>query len=228
MEVINTNMNEKILKSISEIKDVDSHGIIKGYANVYNIKDSDGDISMPGSFTKTITERGDKIRIFKNHTPELVGVPLEFDTTDSYGLLTTIKMNLNTQVGKDTFNDVKFLIENGKKSGMSIGGFVMKRGAQNKSEVLEYRLHEISVLTTVDPANGLSLIDVVKSVKELSEPTREEFWMLIEKAYNDRFSDNVLKSLEKFLSLNQEPERNATTPEVEPTKIITEIYKLFI
>ena len=40
-------MEELIRKSFSEIKDVDdAQGIIKGYANVYNIKDSDGDISL--------------------------------------------------------------------------------------------------------------------------------------------------------------------------------------
>ncbi|MDD2236410.1 MAG: hypothetical protein PHG65_04305, partial [Kiritimatiellae bacterium] len=41
----------------------DERGIIRGYANVYNIKDSDGDISLFGSFTKTVTERDLKNRV---------------------------------------------------------------------------------------------------------------------------------------------------------------------
>ena len=223
-------MEELIYKNLSELKDIDvEKGIIKGYANVYNIKDSDGDISLFGSFAKTATERAKKIRIFKNHTPQLVGVPLELDIADPYGLGATIKMLMDTDLGRDTFYEVKFLIENGFESGMSIGGYIMKRNPKNKPEVQEYKLREISVLTTDDPANGLSLIDTVKAVKQLTEPTQDEFWGVIEKAYNERFSDNLLQSLETFMTLKmKEPEEPTaeTTQKVEP--LITNIYQLYI
>lgn len=228
-------MEDLVYKSLSELKDVDAAtGVIKGYANVYNVKDSDDDISMIGSFAKTVGERGKKIKIFKNHTPQLVGVPLELDIADTYGLGLTAKMLMDTDAGKDAFYEVKFLIENGFESGMSIGGWVIKRGTKNKSEVLEYRLKEISVLTTSEPANEFSLISAVKAVKELSTPTQEEFWRVIEKAYNERFSDNVLKSLENFMLL-KDNEPSGSTPETtqsdEPSQsinIIQNIYKLYI
>lgn len=224
-------MEELIYKSLSEFKDIDvEKGIFKGYANVYNVKDSDGDISLMGSFAKTVSERAKRIKIFKNHSPQLVGVPLEFDIIDPYGLGITAKMLMDTDVGRDAFHEVKFLIDNGFESGMSIGGYVMKRNPKNKSEVQEYKLNEISVLTTNDPANGLSLVSTIKAVKELTEPTQDEFWAVIEKAYNERFSDGALKSLEKFMLLKDgEPsEKIETTPDVEPTQIITSIYELFI
>lgn len=225
-------MEDLVYKSLSELKDIDdATGVIKGYANVYNVKDSDGDISMIGSFAKTVAERGKKIKIFKNHTPQLVGVPLELDIADTYGLGLTAKMLMDTDAGKDAFYEVKFLIENGFESGMSIGGYVMKRGAKNKSEVHEYMLKEISVLTTNDPANGYSLISTVKAVKELTEPTQEEFWAVIEKAYNEKFSDNALKSLEKFMLLKDNEPSGVdleTTQSEEPTVIIQNIYKLYI
>ena len=223
-------MEEIIFKNLSEFRDIDeASGIIKGYANVYNVKDSDGDISLPGSFSKTVAERAKKIKIFKNHTPQLVGVPLELDIADPYGLGLTAKMLMDTDAGRDAFHEVKFLHENGFESGLSIGGWVMKRNEKNKAEVQEYKLKEISVLTTEEPANGLSLIDTVKSVNSLSEPTQEEFWRIIEKAYNVRFSDNILKSLEQFLTLkDNEPDQldADTTQAVEP--LITNIYELFI
>jgi len=223
-------MEEIIFKNLSEFRDIDeASGIIKGYANVYNVKDSDGDISLPGSFSKTVAERAKKIKIFKNHTPQLVGVPLELDIADPYGLGLTAKMLMDTDAGRDTFHEVKFLHENGFESGMSIGGWVIKRNAKNKAEVVEYRLKEISVLTTEEPANQLSLVSAVKAVKELTEPTQEEFWSIIEKAYNVRFSDNILKSLEQFLTLKEkEPDQlyADTTQAVEP--LITNIYELFI
>ena len=219
-----------IYKNLSEFRDIDdATGIIKGYANVYNVKDSDGDISLPGSFSKTVGERAKKIKIFKNHTPQLVGVPLELDIADPYGLGLTAKMLMDTDAGRDTFHEVKFLHENGFESGMSIGGWIIKRNPKNKAEVVEYKLKEISVLTTEEPANELSLVSAVKAVKELTEPTQEEFWNIIEKAYNAKFSDNILKSLEKFLTLKDvEPEQleAETTQHVEP--LIMNIYELFI
>lgn len=219
-----------IYKNLSEFRDIDeASGIIKGYANVYNIKDLDGDISLPGSFSKTVGERSKKIKIFKNHTPQLVGVPMELDIADPYGLGLTAKMLMDTDTGRDTFHEVKFLHENGFESGMSIGGWIIKRNPKNKAEVVEYKLKEISVLTTEEPANQLSLVNAVKAVKELTEPTQEEFWNIIEKAYNAKFSDNILKSLEKFLTLkDNEPDQldADTTQAVEP--LIMNIYELFI
>lgn len=223
-------MEDIIYKNLSEFRDIDeASGIIKGYANVYNIKDLDGDISLPGSFSKTVGERYKKIKIFKNHSPQLVGVPMELDIADPYGLGLTAKMLMDTDAGRDTFHEVKFLHENGFESGMSIGGWIIKRNPKNKSEVVEYKLKEISVLTTEEPANQLSLVNAVKAVKELTEPTQEEFWSIIEKAYNVRFSDNILKSLEQFLTLkDKEPDQldADTTQAVEP--LITNIYELFI
>ena len=223
-------MDEIIFKNLSEFRDIDEQtGIIKGYANVYNVKDSDGDISLPGSFSKTVAERAKKIKIFKNHTPQLVGVPMELDIADPYGLGLTAKMLMDTDTGRDTFHEVKFLHENGFESGMSIGGWIIKRNPKNKAEVVEYKLKEISVLTTEEPANQLSLVSAVKAVKELTEPTQEEFWNIIEKVYNVRFSDNILKSLEQFLTLKDaEPDQldADTTQHVEP--LIMNIYELFI
>lgn len=217
-----------IIKRFSEIQDIDeTQGIIKGYANVYNIKDSDGDISMFGSFTKTVTERKNKIRIFKNHQSILVGIPTEFDTNDKYGLGMTAKMLLHTDAGRDTFHELKFLNENGAEAGFSIGGWITKRNQKNKSEVLEYKLKEVSALTTEEPANELSLINIVKSLKDLTEPNQHDFWQIIEKAYNDKFSDDFLKSLEHFLTLkDKEPidKTIETTLTVEP--LITNIYQL--
>lgn len=54
-------MEDIIYKNLSEFRDIDeASGIIKGYANVYNVKDLDGDISLPGSFSKTVGERSKK------------------------------------------------------------------------------------------------------------------------------------------------------------------------
>lgn len=227
IRIILLDMENLVYKGLSEIKDIDeAQGIIKGYGNVYNVKDSDGDVSLFGSFAKTVTERGKKIKIFKNHTPILVGVPLELDITDPYGLGVTAKMNMQTDAGRDTFFETKFLNENGFDIGMSIGGWIIKRG-KNKSEVSEYKLKEISILTTSEPANELSLVSAIKSIKGLEKPTQDEFWRVVEKAYNEKFSDNVLKSLEQFLTIKDgEPPKD--THIVNPSSVIKSIYELYV
>jgi HK97 family phage prohead protease len=222
-------MEKIVYKNISELSEFDDQtGVISGYANVYNIKDFQGDISVFGSFTKTVNERKNKIKIFKNHSPQLVGIPIELDITDTYGLGLKAKMLLNTDIGRDAYNEVKFLYENGFETGMSIGGNIVKRNPKNKSEVLEYRLNEISVLTTNDPANELSIVSLVKSINEMEEETINSFWNVVEKAYNVKFSDNILKSLESFLLLKNEAvnENNGTSNE-KPADVLLSIYELY-
>lgn len=219
-------MEELVYKNLSEITDI-SEGVIVGYANVYNVKDSDGDISLPGSFNKTVTERAKKIKVFKNHSPILVGIPAEMDITDPYGLRTVSKMLMDTDNGRDTWHEAKFLVENGFESGLSIGGWVIKRNERNKAEVQEYKLKEYSILTTDEPANEFSLISAVKAVKALTKPTQDEFWKVIEKAYNEMFSDNVLKSLEAFLTLKDKEPDSTLSDEPSQATIIKSIYEQF-
>ena len=209
----------------------DKSGMLIGYANVYDIEDLQGDISQVGSFIKTVTENKSKIKIYKNHNREqLVGIPFELDANDPVGLRLTAKIIMDTDLGRDAYYESKFLVENGFESGFSIGGWVMKRSKTNKKIVTEYKLNEVSILTS-DPANQLSMVELVKSVQQEEELTQAKFWETITKAYdNTKFSDNILKSLEEFLSLNaaDEPTDEVTHKVLEPTQLITDIYNLYI
>ena len=225
------NKDNYVIKQANvNIDDISEKGILSGYANVYNIEDTDGDISQVGSFTKTVTENRKRIKILKNHDRnQFVGIPIELDTEDSYGLKLTTKMLLETPIGKQTYEESKFLVENGFESGFSIGGWVMKRNKSEMKIVTEYKLNEISVLTC-DPANQLSVVDTIKSMQKQTEFTQEQFWKAITKAYdNHRFDDSIIKSLEQFLSLNEKSEPlDDTHKSIEPTILIQNIYKQFI
>ena len=80
----------------------------------------------------------------------------------------------------------------------------------------------------MQPANQLSMVDMVKSIQAEAELTQAKFWQTITKAYDSQFSDNILKSLEQFLTL-KESSRENTLGTVEPSanKLITNIYELF-
>jgi HK97 family phage prohead protease len=209
-------------KQISyDLKDLDeAKGVVTAYANAYNFKDSDGDISAYGSFDKTVNENFKRIRVLKDHNPTMmIGVPLSIDTKDTYGLLTTSQFNMNKPLGKDMFTDVKLMHESGLNAELSIGYKVMQRDQKNKSIIQEYKLMEYSFLSSWG-ANELSTVQGIKSIK-----SHYGIMELIEKAYNLDYSDERLRNIEQLLkSLSDEPSEPDTLNE-EP--IILNELKLF-
>ena len=133
-----------------DIKDLDeSQGVVVAYANAYDFKDSDGDISAQGSFNKTVKENYKRIRVLKDHNPRVsLGVPLNIDTSDTYGLLTTTKFNLAKEVSRDMLSDIKLMHENGLNAELSIGYNIISRDGKNKSIINEYKLMEYSFLSS--------------------------------------------------------------------------------
>lgn len=204
-----------------DLKELDEKkGVVTAYANVYNFKDSDGDISAYGSFDKTVNENFKRIRVLKDHNPTMmIGVPLTIDTKDSYGLLTTTQFNMNKDLGKDMFTDVKLMYENNLNAELSIGYKVMQRDKKNNSLITEYKLMEYSFLSSWG-ANQLSTVQDIKSIKSYYG-----FMELLQKAYNLDYSDERLRQIETLLkSLTNEPSI-IDTPNDEP--IILDTLKEF-
>jgi len=180
-----------------EVKDMDNaKGIVTAYANAYNFKDSDGDISAYGSFDKTVGENFKRIRVLKDHNPTMmIGVPLAIDTKDSYGLLTTTQFNMNKDLGRDMYEDVKLMHSSGLNAELSIGYQVLQRDAKNKSIIKEYKLMEYSFLSSWG-ANELSTVQGIKSIQ-----SHYGILELIEKSYNLDYSDERLRGIESLLKM---------------------------
>lgn len=105
-----------------DLKDIDrKEGIIKGYFSAFNIKDSDGDIIVPGAFKKSIEERGPqsqrpRIKWFVDHDPTQVpGVLLDLKE-DDFGLAYTGKAGSHN-LGQDFIK----MVESGIITEHSIG-----------------------------------------------------------------------------------------------------------
>lgn len=212
-------------KQISyDLKDLDEKkGVVIAYANAYDFKDADGDISAYGSFEKTVKDNFKRIRVLKDHNPrEMIGVPLNIDTKDRFGLLTTTQFNMEKPLGRDMFTDVKLMHDNGLNAELSIGYKVIKRDERNKSLITEYKLMEYSFLSSW-AANELSTVQGIKSIKSVFG-----IMELIEKAYNLDYSDERLLQIENILkSLStQEEEPLESTPIIEP-QIIKSIFTNF-
>lgn len=210
-------------KQISyDLKEFDeAKGIVTAYANAYDFKDSDGDISAQGSFDKTVAENFKRIRVLKDHNPTItLGVPLNIDTKDSYGLLTTTQFNLKKEVSRDMFTDIKLMHDNGLNAELSIGYKVISRDQKNKSIINEYKLMEYSFLSSW-AANELSTVQDIKNIK-----SHYGILELIEKSYDLDYSDTRLKQIETILKAlsNKEP-LSDNTPKDKPLTIINNFIK---
>jgi len=195
----------------SEVKDLDDKtGYVEAYANAYNNEDSDKDISAPGSFIKSVSENFKKIRVYKNHdTTLMVGVPKKIDTQDNYGLLTGTQFQMNTDLGRDMFNDVKLITDNGQDADLSIGYRVLRRDAKDSRIIKEYGLKEYSFLTSW----GANPLAVVTGLKEVTNTNKLIDHLM--KMYNLPYSDSRLLQVENILkSLTIAPQ--FSTHEDEP------------
>ena len=201
-------------KQISyDLKELDEKkGVVIAYANAYDFKDSDGDISARGSFSKTVKENYKRIRVLKDHNPTItLGVPLAINPDDPYGLLTTTKFNLKKEVARDMFTDIQLMHKEGLNAELSIGYNIISRDKKNKSVINEYKLMEYSFLSSW-AANELSTVQDIKSIKSF-----HGIMEIIEKAYNLDYSDTRLRQIETLLkSLTQKPGDIISTQNVEP------------
>jgi HK97 family phage prohead protease len=190
-----------------EIKDIDEQGIVTAYANVYNVLDSDGDISAQGSFRKTAIEQRKRIRVLKDHNPtQTLGVPIEINANDPKGLLTVTKFNMKKDLSRDMFSDIKLYMEYGLNAELSIGYNVQKRNEDDPRIIEEYKLSEYSFLTGW-AANELSTVQGIKNDIPNGIKSHYGILELITKAYDMDYSDSRLKQIENLLiSLTKEPE----------------------
>lgn len=200
-----------------EIKELDdAKGVVIAYASVYNNIDSDREVIMPGAFTKTVNENYKRIRVLKDHNPTIgLGVPLQINTTDSYGLLTTTQFNLKKEVSRDMYEDIKLFLANGLNAELSIGFQTIKSieeriDEENEIEkITEVKLWEYSFLSNW-AANERAVVQNVKS--------KTDFIDLLVKMYDLPYSDERLKSVENILKSleTNEPIEIITPNVVEP------------
>ena len=139
-------MSKKLQHKSFEFNDItvdaDSR-TISGYASVFNVVDSDGDLIQKGAFTKTLMENSNRIVHLYQHNPvQLLGRPTTL-VEDEKGLyfVTTIA---KTQLG----DEVLELYKNGSLKEHSIGFQTLKKiNRGTYTEITEVKLYEFSSVT---------------------------------------------------------------------------------
>lgn len=198
-----------------QIKELqEDEGIVIAYANIYGNEDHDGDISMPGSFDKTVNESYKKLRVFKDHNRFIqLGIPIEKPKTDDpIGLLTSTKFNLEKEVSRDMYSDIKLNMMYEKDVDLSIGFNVVKRDNQDRKKITEYALWEYSFLSNWGANPGA----IVQNIKSTDKTDYVKNFLI--DAYNLNYSDERLIKIETLLkSLEGVEPPQALDPE-QPTE----------
>ncbi len=193
-------MEEKIksLQYKTKANDVDEKGIVTVAVNGIGVEDTQRDISMPGSFNKTLKENIGRMRWFLNHrTDQLLGVPLS-GKEEANNLLMTGKINLEKQIGRDTLADYKLYAENGRTLEHSIGVQAIKRDEADPRKVLEWRMMEYSTLTSWGSNPQTFLVNI----KSATADQVKEAVNFIRKAFVQHgYSDERLKGYDMELNL---------------------------
>jgi len=197
----------------SKIEELDKKGQVLIGVNAFNNEDMDGDISKPGSFSKTLKENFDRVRWFLNHDVTiLLGVPVKGFEDKEY-LKMLAQFNLEKQISRDTYEDYKLYQEYGKSLEHSVGLQAVKYTIDRTDPehwirtITEWKLWEFSTLTHWGSNENTPLL----GIKELFKDTPpEKIREILSKMNNGNYSDtrkqeseNIYKSLFEI----QEPSR---------------------
>ena len=199
------------------IKDVDvKQGIVTGYFSVFGNVDSDGDMIMPGSFAKTISENGPEAKnriahLWQHKSDEPIGKPSVLKE-DTYGLYFESKI-VSTTRGADAIK----LYAAGVINEHSIGfNTVKKEQKSGYMELTELKLWEGSTVTW--GANEQARATGMKSMNVIEKANRRA--VIYAALRNGSFEDQTFELLIKELEfLDQEIKADdATTQPVDTTK----------
>lgn len=119
----------------------------EGYASLFGVPDSAGDVVAPGAFASSLRKRGlDRVRMLYQHfAHEPIGV-WEVLREDARGLYVRGRLITSIERGRDA----RALLEEGAINGLSIGFRTLRARRERATglrTLLEIELWEISVVT---------------------------------------------------------------------------------
>jgi len=198
-----SNFYNKKAVSASVVDMADDSKTVTVYYSAFGNVDSDGDVIMPGAFTKSIKENGPQGKnriwhLFNHSTDKPVSKPKEL-SEDTFGLKAVVKMP-NTTLGRDTYE----LYKDGHITEHSIGFKTVKSQAKTGyNEINEIQLFEGS--SVLWGANSNTPTVMVKS--EIKSTLIDEIAKTIKSLRNGFYTDETfgllelkLKQLQQYLA----------------------------
>ncbi len=168
---------------IRAVDEDDSEGIFEGYAVVWDSTDSHKTRFVKGSFTKTLKERGDRVKILYQHqTDEPIGKPLEL-REDDVGLFVRGKLTGGVRRADETRKNIEAEVIDTLSFGFNT---VSSKAAGQFRDITEVKLYEISPVTFAsnDQAKitGFRAEDFVEADNEPGMISMDELKVRIEEA----------------------------------------------
>lgn len=150
-------------KSIpAQFKADDAAGTFEGYASVFGVTDSYGDVVQAGAYKKTLSERADRVKLLWNHDSAAppIGRVLGL-AEDSTGLAFRASFSATPRA-----QEVRQLILDGAIGEMSIGFSTIQSVSNDQGgrDLRELKLYEISAVNF--PANESAVITGAKSLDD--------------------------------------------------------------
>ncbi len=176
----------------SQIIDIDNKShTVKAILNSFNVVDDQSDMSLQGSFKKTISENFKNIFWYKNHDPRIMlGIPLELGETNEY--LYGVSEFAETPVSEEMFEFYSLYAKHGRSIQHSVAVIPIKYFEKDGIyHVQEWKMREFSSLTM----SGSNPITDVLELKNSSENIE-----LLKDALNLKTTDTLLKKIEKKLN----------------------------
>lgn len=187
-------------------------GRFTGYASVFGVTDSYGDVVEEGAFKKTLKENESFPLLWSHDVQQPIGIIKGVE--DSKGLKVVGELNLDLTSAKEK----RSLMMQGVIKGMSIGYEAIKAPLIDGIRKLkEVRLWEVSLV--VFPANRKAIVGSIKSMAELSEMLDSILTMDVKTIDKDQ-RDMAKKAIERIQTLlNEEPPQGTPSvqePSLEP------------
>lgn len=153
-----------------------AQGVFEGYASVFGVTDSDGDIILPGAFASPLKSQTRQVGMFFNHRRGEIplGKWLHMEE-DSKGLFVRGELT----PGNPQSESLKAAMLHGTVGGMSVGFTASKDDYDHIATGMAFksmqRLSEISVCTY--PANELATVASMKSMDGIETIRDAEGWL---------------------------------------------------
>jgi len=192
---------DKTMKNLmvqTKTNDVDEKGRVTVAVNRTGIEDSQGDISMPGSFDATLATDINRMKWLKDHdVTQLLGVPLEGSEKDG-DIIMVGQLNMEKQLCRDVYTDYKLMAEYGRTLEHSVGVIAVERDKADRRKVKQWKMLEYSTLSFLGANPCTYLVDI-----KTATPARvKEAIEFLQKALcQPEYSDYRLKDMDKHLSL---------------------------
>lgn len=153
-----------------------AQGVFEGYASVFGVVDSDGDIIEPGAFAQALKTQSRAVAMFFNHRRNEIPVGKWLDLAeDSTGL--HVRGELTP--GNPQSEALKAAMIHGTVGGMSVGFSAAKSDISSIATGYSFRnvtrLSEISVCTF--PANEAATVSTLKSMETIESIRDAESWL---------------------------------------------------